>query len=129
MTYRRTQDLKTWRGWRAVAAVALVAGAGWTVLADGTPQALPFEQAWTNGALITVNDDWSGVPGVEGFLGDDATTTATAVDPQTLTAFEGVNVDVIANQTNTGITNGGVSEFAIADPVVALQGSGTADAP
>ena len=129
MTYRRTQDLKTWRGWRAVAAVALVAGAGWTVLADGTPQALPFAQDWTNGALITVNDDWSGVPGIEGFLGDDGTTTATAVNPQTLTAFEGASVDVIANQTNTGITNGGVSEFAIADPVVALQGSATADAP
>ncbi len=129
MTYRRTQDLKTWRGWRAVAAAALVAGAGWTVLADATPQVLPFAQNWTNGALITANDDWSGVPGIEGFLGDDGTTTATGVDPQNLTAFEGVNVDVIANQTNTGITNGGVSEFAIADPVVALQGSGTADAP
>ena len=129
MTYRRTQDLKTWRGWRAVAAVALVAGAGWTVLADATPQVLPFAQNWSNGALITANDDWSGVPGIEGFLGDDGATTTTAVDPQTLTAFEGVNVDVIANQTNTGITNGGVSEFAIADPVVALQGSGTADAP
>src|SRR6185369_9471126 len=39
------------------------------------------------------------------------------------------DVDVIANQTNTAITNGGVAEFQIVDPVVALQGSGTADAP
>ena len=129
MTYRRTQDLKTWRGWRAVAAVALVAGAGWTVLADATPQALPFAQNWTNGALITVNDDWSGVPGIEGFRGDGLATTA--VDPQSVLADETSSViDVNANQTNPNtFTTGGVSEFAIADPVVALQGSGTADAP
>ena len=36
---------------------------------------------------------------------------------------------MIANQTNPGITNGGVGEFELTDPVVALQGSGTADAP
>ena len=39
------------------------------------------------------------------------------------------DLDVFADQTNTAITNGGVAEFELADPVVALQGSGTADAP
>ena len=39
-------------------------------------------------------------------------------------------VDVNANQANPNtFATGGVAEFAIADPVVALQGSGTADAP
>jgi hypothetical protein len=39
-------------------------------------------------------------------------------------------VDVIANQTNPNtLTNGGVAEFEIANAVVALNGSGTADAP
>jgi hypothetical protein len=39
-------------------------------------------------------------------------------------------VDVNANQTNPDVFNtGGVTEFEIANPVVALTGSGTADAP
>src|SRR5207253_1933858 len=81
--------------------------------------------------LITANDNWSGVAGIEGYLGQDIT-TATGADPQTLLTTSSVasDLDVIANQTSTAITNGGVAEFdGIADPVVALQGSGTADAP
>ncbi len=71
---------------------------------------------------------WSGVPGIEGFLGDDATTTTAGTDPQTiLVPF--ATIDVIANQTNPNITNGGVAEFDLADDVVALQGSGAADYP
>ena len=39
-------------------------------------------------------------------------------------------VDVNVNQTNPNTnTTGGVAEFEIANAVVALQGSGTADAP
>ena len=97
--------------------------------ADSTAQSIPFSQDWTNTGLITTNDDWSGVPGVVGYLGESLT-SSTAVDPQTVVADgSGTSVDVIANQTSTSITNGGVAEFEIADPVVALQGSGTADAP
>lgn len=98
------------------------------VRADNTAQTLPFSQDWTNIGLITTSDDWSGVPGIIGFRGDGLT-GATAVDPQTVVA-ESIVVDVNANQANpnTFIT-GGVSEFHIADPVVALQGSGTARAP
>jgi predicted extracellular nuclease len=112
----------------AALAVALLPAA--PVAADSTPQVVPFGQDWSNTALITANDNWSGVPGVLGYLGQDIT-TSTGTDPQTLLAESSVadDTDVIANQTNTGITNGGVGEFQIADPVVALQGSGTADAP
>ncbi|MFM9941140.1 MAG: ExeM/NucH family extracellular endonuclease [Hyphomicrobiaceae bacterium] len=86
-------------------------------------------QNWADPSLITVNDDWSGVPSIVGYLGSDVT-AATAADPQTLLTDGTVAIDVIANQTtpNTN-TSGGVAEFAITDPVVALQGSGTADAP
>ena len=35
--------------------------------ANSTAQTLPFTQDWTNTSLITVNDNWSGVPGVIGF--------------------------------------------------------------
>jgi predicted extracellular nuclease len=99
-------------------------------LADSTPQALPLSQAWSNTGLITISDDWAGVPGVVGYRGDNLV-AATAVDPQTVVADgSSTPVDVNADQTapNT-FTTGGVSEFELADSVVALQGSGTADAP
>ena len=98
------------------------------VRADNIAQSLPFSQNWTNIGLITLSDDWSGVPGVVGFRGDGLT-GGTGVDPQTVVA-ESIVVDVNANQTapNT-FTTGGVSEFEITNPVVALQGSGTARAP
>jgi len=99
--------------------------------ADGTAGSLPFSQDWTDAGLITVNDDWSGVPSIIGYLGNDSSTTATAIDPQIILADDsGIAVDVIANQSNTGITNGGVAEFSgIADSTIALQGSSTADFP
>ena len=113
----------------ALALVSLLVGSLPTG-ATTTPQTLPLAQNWATTGLITTNDDWSGVPGVVGYLGDDASSTASDVDPQTRTsAALSTTVDVIANQTNAGITNGGVAEFELADPTVALQGSGTADAP
>src|SRR5688572_17435954 len=103
--------------------------------ADTAPQLLPFAQDWTNTGLITVNDDWSGVPGIVGYLGDNMglSSTNTGVDPQTVVTpgTPGPStIDVIANVGNpNGTTQGGVAEFQLADPVVALQGSGTATAP
>ncbi len=102
-----------------------------SVYADSTPQNLPFSQNWSNTGLITTDDNWAGVPGIVGFRGDDLT-TVTATDPQTILADgSGTPVDVIANQANPNTqATGGVAEFdGIANPVVALQGSGTADAP
>jgi hypothetical protein len=88
-----------------------------------------FSQNWSDTGLITTNDDWSGVPSIQGFRGDDIT-SATGVDPRTLTGDGTITLDVNANQTapNTFGT-GGVGEFEITDPTVALNGSGTADAP
>lgn len=111
----------------AAALLALLAMAS-RLVADSTPQSLPFTQSWTTVSLITADDNWSGVPGIVGYRGDDLT-ASTGTDPQTILADGTAVVDVIANQTNTAITNGGVAEFEIANPVVALQGSGTADAP
>ncbi|MBK8984724.1 MAG: hypothetical protein IPM39_01365 [Chloroflexi bacterium] len=113
--------------------LALFAALNANVLAapdDGSYQALPFSQDWTDTSLITTNDDWSGVPGIIGYRGDGLATT-TGVDPQTI-LVDGTTtpIDVNANQTNPNtFTTGGVTEFEIADPVVALQGSGTARAP
>ncbi|WP_191280398.1 ExeM/NucH family extracellular endonuclease [Nocardioides flavus (ex Wang et al. 2016)] len=87
----------------------------------------PYTQDWSDISLITANDDWSGVSGVQGYLGQNIT-TATGVDPQTLTGESAAadDTDVVANAAATA-TNGGVVE--VQGNSVAIQGSGTADAP
>ena len=88
-------------------------------------------QDWSNTGSITTNDNWAGIPSIEGFLGDINAASPTAVDPRTLTGAALGALNVIANQTNPNtLTNGGVAEFdGIANPTIALNGSGTADAP
>jgi uncharacterized protein len=107
-------------------ASALLAVSAMPVSADPNPQPPPFAHNWADISLITINDNWSAVPGVVGFLGQDIT-TATGTDPQTLlgeTPTVLADIDVIANQTNPAtLANGGVAEFQITDPVVALNGS------
>ena len=88
-----------------------------------------LSQDWSNIGLITVNDDWSGIPGIMGYRGDDAA-LGTGVDPSTIVADYSAVTDVNANQANPNtFTTGGVTEFHLANPVVALTGSGTADVP
>jgi hypothetical protein len=118
----------------AAASVLLLAGlfpaSAASVLADSSVQSLPFSQDWTNTGLITTNDDWSGVPGITGYRGD-LMTGGSGVDPQTVLADGSATpVDVNANITTPNTFNdGGVTEAEIANPTIALQGSGTARAP
>ncbi len=80
-----------------------------SVEANNSLQNLPFSQDWTNINLISTNDDWSLIPGIIGFRGDNLTST-TGVDPQTVLSPDSQGViDVIANQLypNTN-TQGGV---------------------
>jgi len=107
-------------------------------------QPLPFFQDWQNRDLITTNDDWSGVPGVEGyFLRNDGVAT-TGVDPRTIlgdtfgAGTTTVELDVLANQPPTATTNtaGGIMELhpdsqgnPFFYPTVALQPDDTVDAP
>jgi len=88
-----------------------------------------FTQNWANTGMITLSDNWTGVASIIGYRGDDIT-ASTGVDPQTLLGEGTITIDVNANQLapNT-YTTGGLTEFEISDPVVAFQGSGTADAP
>jgi FG-GAP repeat len=99
-------------------------------LANTTPQTLPFTQNWSNIGLITVTDDWAGVPGIVGYRGDDLSIVIGA-DLQTILANGNATpVDVNANQTNPStFTTGGISEFEITNPAVGMQGSGTSDVP
>jgi uncharacterized protein len=91
-----------------------------------------FSQNWANTGLITTNDDWSAVPSIQGFLGQDLT-TANGANPQTIltgaSASALPDLDVLANITSTSNNSGGVAEFQLTDPTIALQGSITADAP
>lgn len=89
-----------------------------------------LSQNWSNAALITTDDDWAGVPSILGYRGDNGS-QPTGVDPQTLLAPLDTEVDVNANLSDPdGFVSGGVAEFdGIANPAVALNGSGTADAP
>lgn len=115
---------------RRLALGVLLSCGAFAAHADNTAQTLPFVQDWSNPALIAANDSWTGVAGIEGFRGDGLAGT-TAVDPQTIVAPDSPGViDVNANQTapNT-FSTGGVTEFDLADDVVALSGSGTARAP
>lgn len=97
--------------------------------ADTTPQPLPFSQNWSNTELITTNDIWNDVPGIVGYLGSLGSVPV-PFDPRNFLGVSAV-FDVIANQSNPNTQiAGGVAEFdGLANPVVALQGSGTADAP
>lgn len=110
-----------------IAGLALVPVAAW---GSAVYQPLPFSQNWNNTALLTTNDNWSGVPGIVGYLGEDPISSEAGRLPRTITADSSSAVDLIANQTtpNTLVT-GGVAEFHLTDPVVALQGSATADYP
>ena len=94
-------------------------------------QPLPFSQNWSDTSLIMTNNVWTGVPGIVGYLGDYSPNSDTGIDPQTLLSdFSNTALNVTANQTDpTVLISGGLAEFELADPVVAFQGSGTADAP
>lgn len=87
-------------------------------------------QDWSNTNLITTNDDWSGVPSIMGYRGDDPTVVLPDNDPQTVLADYSGIPDVNANQSVPNVfATAGVTEFQIADPVVALAGSGASDFP
>ncbi|HEY0012289.1 MAG TPA: Calx-beta domain-containing protein [Allosphingosinicella sp.] len=83
-------------------------------------------QNWTGTSALLTTDNWSGVASIVGYRGD-ALTASPGTDPQTILADgDGTPVNLI-NASTTGSATGGVHE--ISDDVVALQGSGTADAP
>jgi len=94
-----------------------------------TPGA-PLTQNWSNIALLTAADDWSGVPSINGY--SDNVTDNVGGDPQ-LQLIPSTTVDMSPNQNNPALfSTGGVAEFdrgTVTDFVVALQGSGSADYP
>jgi hypothetical protein len=91
----------------------------------------PLLQAWSDTGLVSVDDDWSRVPGVVGYRGDGLV-DAPGADPRGVVADGSrTPVDVTANRPDPRAVGlaAGVTEFELADPVVAIQGSATASAP
>lgn len=113
-----------------LAALVLVGACG-VACANEVPQKLPFVQDWSNPALLTQENDWSGVPGFVGYRGDKLAAKPGA-NPQTITADGNTTPQsALVNQKNPNSQRtGGVAEFdAIPNPTVALKGSATAAAP
>ncbi|GAP12862.1 predicted extracellular nuclease [Longilinea arvoryzae] len=99
--------------------------------ANTVVQSLPFAQDWSDAGLITINDNWSAVPGIMGYRGDNLASVVGA-NPQTILAADDNGVmDVNANLTNPNIfATYGVAEFTVSsNTVVALAGDMLADAP
>ena len=42
----------------------------------------PYTQAWSTTTAIDTNDVWTGYAGVQGYLGQDITTSTAGADPQ-----------------------------------------------
>jgi len=68
----------------AIATGGLAAATAAPASATDIPQVLPYDQDWTDTAMITANDDWSGVPGVVGYLGDVTPDLPATTDARTL---------------------------------------------
>lgn len=102
-------------------------------LANTTAQAPVFSQAWDDTTLISVDNNWTLVPGLMGYTGAGLTST-TGADPQTILA-DGTTtaISVYANKSDpTAFFSGGLAEFQgtlVPDATVALAGSGAASAP
>src|SRR5688572_23718775 len=69
-----------------------------------------FSQDWSNAGLITVDDNWSGVPSITGYRGDNDA-VFTGANPQGVLLPNTV-IDVNANRSDPdAFGTGGVAEF------------------
>jgi len=128
---------RTNRIWNLVAglflAVCLIIGAPvlHVARADSAPQPLPFTLDWSNTDVITTLNDWSGVPGVVGYLGEGLGGKVAGVNPQTI-LVDGTNTSIRLTPDvidPNKLQSAGVAEFELADPIIGLSGSNAPHAP
>jgi uncharacterized protein len=103
-------------------------GAAPAAHADSTYVSLPYTQNWLPTNMITADDDWSGVPGIIGYTGDEGDTYPVNTDPQTvLRDLSHTAVQVKANQSSpNALTSVAIAEFETQDgvtgnPMVAIR--------
>jgi VCBS repeat-containing protein len=89
-----------------------------------------FFQDWsTTDALLSTANDWSNVQSINGYQGLSLSSPA-GKNPSNITGENVTATQVFIDQTNPNtFSSGGVAEFKITDPTIALQGSGTGQAP
>lgn len=93
-------------------------------------QPIPFAENWSVTSRLSLTDDWSQVPGVVGYLGENPFDSTPDRLARTIVGDSLTPIDLIPNQLSPGtLVAGGVAEFELADPVVAIQGSAAADYP
>ena len=88
-----------------------------------------FTQDWSGAAGLLSTDNWDLLPSIVGYRGDDLV-SGTGADPRTITSAassEGV-IDYFSSASGNP-SAGGVLLATLANPTIALNGSGTADAP
>jgi len=125
---------RVWNGVGAVfLALCLILGSNGVRVAraDTVPQPIPISLDWSDTNLITTLNDWSGVPGVVGYLGTGLGNKTTGIDPQTI-LVDGTNttIKLSPNLTNPNyISSAGIVEFEIDDPTIAMSGSNAPHAP
>jgi predicted extracellular nuclease len=100
------------------------------VQADTLAQSLPYHQAWTDINMIkNVQNDWSGVPGVVGYLSGFSATSD--LDPRTIVAPVPVGTAYGLNPSKTDpfleINQYGPTEFELTNPTIAMRGSSAAN--
>ncbi len=89
----------------------------------------PFKQDWTDTSMFPTNNSWANVASIIGYRGDNLT-NVTGASPDTILADgSSTPINVTRNYKNSTPNTGGVGEFEILNPTIALLGSGTADAP
>lgn len=121
------------RFWMLLATLALAAGGLALPLqraaANSVAQTLPFSQNWSDTSLIIGLNNWDQVPGIVGYRGSGLT-AVTGVNPQTVLAPDSTgSPNVTPNLTDVYYSSASIGEFEISNPVVALMGSESADAP
>lgn len=90
-------------------------------------QQLPFSQNWSDTSLLSQANNWNGMPGIQGFAHDLGNIIPGSIDPQTWLIQAG-GLSLNPNRTNPdSSTVGGVSEFEISDPVIALYSTYSVD--
>jgi uncharacterized protein len=121
-------------GMAAITVLALALGSAPAAQATNAYQTLPFSENWgTDLTRISTDNNWSGVPGVEGYHGSMDLPANT--DPRTVLTdtTDSGSLSVLANQVSMNPTVAaldGVFEFEIdGTPRVDLHASSTFDAP
>ncbi len=88
----------------------------------------PFKQDWNDTSLFTANNAWPDALSIIGYRGDNL--AKTGASPDTILRDGSKSpINITRNYKNSTVNTGGIGEFEIANPTIALLGSSTADAP